>query len=304
MSYKLTGGWLVQRQLQYVEEVTYGTTPTSPTFVHAGPITDLSDSQETQAIKYRQIGSRDMYAMIKTGEMYSFDVTFNPLDSNLIDYAINLPGTGAGGRDIGKSLSFIKSALINGTEMYTIYKGCVADSIDISIAADTPIEVTISYICKTITTPATSHGLGTVTFGTNPTLIPWTNLSGGTNPFTWNGTAVDTPSWSTSITNNIERVKVNGEIDVKFTEPTLRDVTFEFDTFHKDATLIADQKGSGATWNARPMVYKLTGPSSGKRLTFTDAYLESLEMADATSSTTPKTESYTGTAKAVVCETY
>lgn len=302
MSYKLTGGWLVQKQLQYVEETTYGTTPNSPTLIHAGPIVDISDSQETQAIKYRQIGSRDMYAMIKTGEMYSFDVTYNPLSKDLIDYAINLPGVGS--QNIGKSLSFVKSSLINNTEMYTIYKGCVAESIDISITADSPVEITISYIAKEITTPSTTLGLGTPVFGTNPTLIPWTNLSSGANPFSWNGTTVDTPSWSCSVTNNIERVKVNGDINVKFTEPTLRDITFEFDTFHKDTTLIADQKGSGATWNGRPMVYKLTGPSSGVRLAFTDAYLESLEMADATGDTTPKIESYTGTAKTIVCETY
>lgn len=300
MSYKLTGGWLVQKQLAYVEETTYGTTPTNPTFTHAGPIVDITDSQETQAIKYRQIGSRDMYAMIKTGEVYSFDVTFNPLTDDLINYAINLPGVGT--KNISKSLSFIKSALINNTEMYTIYKGCVADSIDISISADSAVEITVSYICKDITTPSTSHGLGTVgSFGVNPTLIPWTNLSGGSSPFLWNAVSVDTPSWSCSVTNNIERVKVNGDINVKFTEPTLRDITFEFDTLHKDATLIADQKGSGATWNARAMIYKL---SVDRRLSFTDAFLESLEMADATGDTTPKTESYTGTAKSVVCEPY
>src|SRR5215213_5225676 len=160
MSYKLTGGWLVQKQLAYVEEVTYGTTPPNSSFTHAGPIVDISDSQETQAIKYRQIGSRDMYAMIKTGEMYSFDVTYNPLAKDLIDYAINLPGVGS--QNIGKSLSFVKSALVNNTEMYTIYSGCVADSIDISVTADSAVEVTISYIAKSISTPSTTAGLGTV----------------------------------------------------------------------------------------------------------------------------------------------
>jgi len=300
LSYKLTGGWLVQKQLAYIEETTYGVTPSNPSFTHAGPIVDLADSQETQAIKYRQIGSRDMYAMIKTGEAYSFDVTYNPLTDDLINYAINLPGVGS--QNIGKSLSFVKSALINNTEMYTIYRGCVADSIDISIAADTPVEVTISYIAKSISTPSTSHGLGTVgSWGTNPTLIPWTNLSGGADPLSYNSQAIDTPSFSCSVTNNIEQVKVNGDINNKFTEPTLRDVTFEFDTFHKDATLIAVQKGSGASWPAYPMLYKL---SSNRRLNFTDAYLESLGMTDSTSDTTPKMESYTGTAKSVVCESY
>lgn len=260
---------------------------------------DLSDSQETQAIKYRQIGSRDMYAMIKTGELYSFDVTFNPIDDQLLNYAINLPGQTA--QNIGKSLSFVKSATVNGTEMFTIYRGCRADSIDISIASDGAVECTISFVAKEITTPSTSHGLTTPVFATNPTQIPWTNLSGGTNPFRVGGivdptNVVDTPSFSCSVTHNLERVKPNGQQDVKFVEPTLRDVTFEFDTWHKDTTLIADQK----SLTARTMEYKL---SSTKALQFTDAYLESLGMSDATSSTTPKIESYTGTAKSVVVGT-
>ena len=309
MSYKLTGSYLVQKQLAYIPEVTYGTTPANPSFTHAGPITSIADSQETQAIKYRQVGNRDLYAMIKTGELYSFDVTYNPLTDDLINYAINLPGVGS--QNIGVSLSFVKSALINNTEMFTIYRGCVANTIDFSISADSPVNITINYIAKSISTPSTSHGLGTVgSWGINPTLIPWTNLSGGPDPLRWatnadgtlgTGRVVDTPSWSASITNNIEQVKINGDITVKFVEPTNRDITFEFDTLHAFTDLIADQKGSGASWPERHMVYQL---SSNRRLRFNKCWLESLGMSDDTGDTTPKTEAYTGTAASVVCESY
>ena len=119
---------------------------------------DLNDSQEAQAIKYRQIGARDMYAMIKTGELYNFDVTFNPVDEVLMDYAINLsPPHGSQARNIGKSLSFLTSQLVNGTERYKFYRGARADSIDISITSDGAVECSISYQCMDITTPATSR---------------------------------------------------------------------------------------------------------------------------------------------------
>jgi hypothetical protein len=163
------------------------------------------------------------------------------------------------------------------------------------------VECTISFVAKEATTPSTTHGLTTPVFATNPTAIPWTNLSGGVNPLkigvAASEVAVDTPSFSCSVTHNLERVKPNGQTDVKFVEPTLRDVTFEFDTWHKDTTLIADQK----SLTARSMLYNL---SSNRRLVFTDAFLESLGMSDATSATTPKIESYTGTAKAVAVATY
>jgi hypothetical protein len=42
-----------------------------------------------------QVGSRDIYAMVKTGEMYSFDVKFSPISAAFMNYGINLPnGTG------------------------------------------------------------------------------------------------------------------------------------------------------------------------------------------------------------------
>ena len=297
--YTLTGGWNVVKMFQYVEETTYGTTPTaSPVFVNPGPIVDISDSQETQAIKYRMVGSRDIYAMIKTGEAYSFDVTFNPLNTDLLEYAINIPGVGT--KNIGKSLSFVKSQTINGSEMYTIYKGCRADSIDISITADSAVECTVSYICSDITVPSTSHGLTTPSFAAAPSGTPWTNLDGGVGPLRIGGNAatniVDTPSFSASITHNIEQVKPNGTTIVKFVEPTLRDVTFEFDTWHWDTTQITARKNL----TSRVMKYKL---HTSAQLDFQESWLESLGMSDSTSDTTPKIESYTGTAKACAVNT-
>lgn len=300
MSYTITGGFDVVKQLQYVEETTFGTTPSSPTFTHAGPITEMNDNQEAQAIKYRQIGNRDIYAMIKTGELYSFDVTFNPLATDLLEYAINLPGVGS--KNIGKSLSFLKSQKVNGTENYTLYTGAVAESCDISIEADGAVEVTINYICRNISTPATSHGLsGTVTFGTNPTAVPWTNLSGGTAPLkigpSGSEVTVDTDSWSTSITHNIEQTKINGDIFPKFVTPTFRDITFEFDTLYKDTVLIADQKSNPMV--GRSMQYTLK-TTPGARLDYTNAYFETMETTDATSATEPKKQSFTGTSQSLV----
>lgn len=302
MSYVLTGGWNVVKPFQYIEETEFGVTPSSsPTFQFPGPVVDINDSQEAQAIKYRQIGSRDMYAMIRTGELYNFDVTFNPINAILLDYAINLPPPhGTAARNIGKSLTFLTSQLVNGTEMYKFYKGCRADSIDISISSDSAVEVSISYQARDITTPSTSPGLSTPTFvqtGLTGGDIPWTNLTPGSGPFLLgedgDEIVVDTPSFSCSITNNLERVKPNGDMIVKFVEPTLRDITFEFDTFYKDTALISDQK---ALERIDSMVYKLSDDTA---MYFKDVFLETMSASDATSATEPKILSFTGTARSV-----
>jgi len=262
----------------------------------------MNDTQETQAIKYRQIGSRDLYAMIKTGEMYSFDVTYNPLDTDLLQYAINTEDEGT--KNVSKSLTFIKSQLVNGTEMYTIYRGCKPESLDVTITADGAVEVAATYQCKEITTPATTHGLGTVTWGTNPTATPWTNQSSGIGPLRLGTgahpvtpgptTTIDTNNFTMSVTHNLEQVRVNGDPTVKFVEPTLRDVTFEFDALYHDTGLIIDQKAL----SAKTMEYVLKS-TPGARLDFTDAFLETLGTSDATTSTEPKILSFTGTAKRV-----
>lgn len=304
---QVTGGWNVITQLQFIEETTFGVTPTaSPAFSHAGPIVELNDSQEAQAIKYRQIGSRDIYSMIKTGEMYSFDVTFNPIDDALMNYAINLPGVGS--QNIGKSLSFIKSQLVGGSEYWTLYKGCRAESCDVSIEQDGAVEVSITYQCRDITTPSSTHGLTTPTFGPNPTTIPWTNLTPGSGPFVYgttgfvpaSGTIVDTPSFSFSVTNNLERVKPNGDLVVKCIEPTLRDCTVEFDTWYTKGigfTMIGNQKAL----SANEAIYKL---STNKLAALEDLYLETMGASDSTSATEPKLESFTGTAKAIAIQSY
>lgn len=287
------------KQMQYVEETQYGVTPDNAVFIHAGPLVELTENVDIGSIKYRQIGSRDIYSLIKTGEMYSFEITFNPIDENLIKYGIDLPG---GTGTIEKSLTFVKSQKVNqaGTlvEHFTIYRGCRCDSIDVEVTNDGAVEVSMTFLCREMTTPATAHGLGgTPVFAANPSTEPWTNLSPGSGPLTINAIVTDTPSWSMSVSNNLEVIKPNGELIAKFVEPTLRDITFEFDTWLKDTVLLADAK----TLTPRAMEYKL---SADKKLVFTDAYLESQETSDATSATESKLQSFSGTAKAVAIVSY
>jgi Phage tail tube protein len=295
LSYVPTGPWNFIKQLQYVEETTYGVTPTTPTFIHPGPIQDFSTTIEVENIKYRQLGSRDIYSLIKSGEAYMFEIRFTPIGDELINYGINLPsGTGT----IERSLTFIYSQRLNGTEYYTFLKGCKCDSIDYEIVADAVHDVTMSFICREITTPNTAHGLTTPVFASNPTATPWTGFESGSNPFTFNGNTIDVPRFSFSVTNNLEKIRPNGETLAKFVEPTNREVTFEFDHWEKDTVLIADNKAL----TARAGSYKLTGASStpvNLTATFTDMYIESSESSDSPTANEHKLRSFSGTAQAM-----
>jgi hypothetical protein len=228
--------------------------------------------------------------------MYSFDIKFTPINADLMTRGINLPnGTGT----IEKGLSMLLSQKINGTEYFTLYKGCKCDKIDVEITADGPINCSMTFLAISATTPSTTVPLtGTPTYATNPTNPPFTGLTAGSNPLVINSNNVDTPSFKFSVTNNLATVKPNGELNAKFVEPTNRDVTFSFDTWRKDVTLLTDTKAL----TARAMTYRLTGPGSSPAnltATFTNAYMEKWTTSYSPTANDVQSESFDGVAQAV-----
>jgi len=289
------GGWLAIKRPQFVEEAVYGTTPSSPTFTSAGPLSTWTNTSEIQNTQYRELGTRDINSLIKTGEQHSFQLTYNPVDAVLMGYGVNLP---SGSGSIEKSLSFVTSQKMDNVENYIVCTGCITNEITIEIANDSPVNVTQSFRAKNISTPATTPGFtGTPTYAANTTLLPWTNQTPGSGPLTFNGTVVDVSTFSTTITNNVNEIKPNGDAVAKIVAPTLREVTFSFTTWFKDTTLIADTK----TLTPRAMEYKL---STDKKLVFTDAYLNKFETSDDVGSNDFKDLAFTGVAKAVTISSY
>jgi len=288
----LTGHWNTTQVVGYIEEATFGTTPVaSPAFIWAGPIQDMSENTDINSLDYRQIGDRDIQSMIKTGEAYSFSLKFFPLTTALMKYGINLP---AGIGTIEKSLSFIKAQKIDNVVMWTLYKGSRCNSIDVEVAMDGAVEVTMNFLCADITTPAASNGLTTPTFGAAGAGQPMTNISGGSSPFTFDGTPHDVARLKFSVTQNLQVVKPNGELKAKFIEPTNREVTIDFDTW---LTAVADMT-TAKSLTVKQGTYTLnaTGPITA---TFTDIYLNAFNTADSPTANETKMISYSGRAKGV-----
>lgn len=289
---------------QFIEETTYGVTPTaSPAFVYCGPLVDMTHNVEIGYLDQRFIGSRDLYNQIQTGVEFSFDITFNPVDEKMINYGLSLPaGTGT----IEKSISLAFSQKINGTETFIIYSGCRCDSTDIEITSDAAVEVSQTWLARDrVITQAANAGLTTPNF-VDPSevtsLEPWTNLSGTTNansPLTWNTSTnyVDVNSFSCSITNNLERIKPNGQKINKFVEPTLRDIEWEFATWLKD--LVFQGEAVTPPTGGRAMEYTLKAGTGGFKLVFAGARINSETSSDATSATESKMLELAGKATTV-----
>src|SRR5690242_2321257 len=166
MSYSPAGAYYYIKQPQFVEESSFGVTPTSPTFINCGAITDLAFSLDVNEVKYRQLGSRDMYNEIKVGESYSIVMKYQPFNTTLMKYGTEYANASATG-NIAKSLSILWSQNINGVENYYLAVGCRTERIDIDIT-ENAVMCTQTFIAKTVNTPTTTFtgagGTGTPTY--------------------------------------------------------------------------------------------------------------------------------------------
>ena len=282
----------IVKPLQFIQEAadtiaaptSYGVTPTSsPSFTAAGLNTEITLNPDVVHQDVDVLGSEDVVDAVKTGELYTFTTRFNPTDSVLLNYGLV---TGSGTGTINASLSFLYSEKLNGTENFTILKGCRPTSTTCSLERGT-WNVDMTWICKDITTPATAHGLTSPTFATIPTASPLTHTDAGSDPFSWNSTATAERRFSTTVTREMSILSVNGESNITFAKPSSRRIEFSVDVFVKNTTLLADFKAK----TARAATYKfssspsktftysnavITGYSSARSATTTDAFVESI----------------------------
>jgi hypothetical protein len=285
MSLTLTGPWQVQKQLSYVEEATFGTTPTNPTTVNAGLINELTPTTEITANKYRALGNADVAAGLKCGELYSFSVKYNPAVLTLANYGLKLD-TGLTGTN-GKSLSMVYSIKLSGTENYVVFRGCKTDSVDIEITPDS-LDVTQNFICKSIAVPSTAHGLGANTIfaaASGATPLCGTDSS----QLTWNAQTYDETSFKCTVAQNLEARRTVGQQQIQYLTSTNRDITFDFTVPSTGTVLMTD-----ATAMTSRTMSIVVGSST---LTFTNAYLTQYNYTLSAGASTTQEESYTGFAR-------
>ena len=281
----------VQKQVQYVVESTYGTTPTSPTLINAGAIIDLNDSTEITAKRYRVLGSEDIYQGLKCGELYAFELKYNPASTTF-------PRLGTEAGQVS-SISVVVSYKLNGVENFVTFKGCKTDTIDFEITTEDMV-VTQNFICQDITTPSSAHGLGaSVAFASNFSGTPLCSTDTGVNPLTINSTTFDCIRFHTSIKRNLDARRVIGGISggtgkIKYLVSTTRDIDVDFDLVYLDTTTLADVK----TLTARTASFQInsTGPKS---LDFTSLQLESTNFDLSAESNELFMRSFSGFAKSV-----
>ena len=291
--YPLTTSLNVVRELQYVKELTRGTTPVAPTFA-AIPTREFSPAVKVENIKYRKLGSPDLYKGIKTREMYDFAIAYSPIDSTLLKSMINLTGTG--NRD--DFFTFFISQKQNNagtlTEMYQILKGCGIADVTVAVREGELVTVESNWIANTLSDWSTTNGFTTPTYATTLTATPWSSTTTGAEPFTFNSNNYDVRSFSCKVDHKPDRVQVVGQTGTTWVQQMTRDVTLNVSIVYKDTVVMADVKT--LTPRTASMTLNSTGPI---KLSFTDMYLEAYDETVSAESTEAKTVSYSGYAASV-----
>jgi tail tube protein len=299
MSFPITTSLRVVKPPQYVIEVVRGTTPGSPTFQHAGPIQEFTPNTETNSVNYRMLGSPDLYKVCKTGERFSFDLTYSPVNRNLLSMGINLDSEDPTyNRD--KTLTIMLSQQMNNSgtlqEAYIVATGCSCDSTSIDVSLDA-VNVSQTWIANDIPLPVFTSPFTTPTYAGSITGCPWNGTSANAKLLTHNGNDYVLRGFSCTISHNTDQFQPLGETNVFATIPTIRDISGSFDVLYQNSNLATDCEAV----TARAATVKL---STDTKLTFTDMYLTSYNETISATATEAKTQSFNFVAKSVKCESY
>lgn len=274
-----------------MKETTRGITPTSPSFA-AIPTREFSPKISSDNIKYRKLGSPDLYKGILVRNMYDFGITYAPIDSVLLKYMVNLGATPSREDSFTFFLSQKQNVTNTLTEQYQIVTGACIDNVSISVATGEIVTVDSQWIANNISTWATTSGFTTPSFATPLTATPWTSVNAGA--FTWNAQSYDVRNFKCTISQNPDRVFVVGQSQTTWVIPTIREIAIDVDIVYKDTVVQADVKT--LTARTASFVINTTGPTT---LNFTDAYLEAYDETVSADDTKAKTVSYSGFAASV-----
>lgn len=203
---RLTGTQQFTRPVQFIEEVTEGTTPGVGAWTAVGQALSLSYKTDGGFVETAQIGPEDINALSQGLQGHTFTVRYRASSSAFIKRAINAQNFATPTGTISASLSVMFGIYLNGpTENFIIFKGVRAKSCTVTAELGRPTEFSIDFVALSIAVPATTTPGGTLV-SAFPTAAVYDWLSGGTTtPLRWGTDSAAGQVPATRFTVTIER---------------------------------------------------------------------------------------------------
>jgi hypothetical protein len=210
-----SGGWLVTRHPQYVEETVFGTFPTNPDLSWIGPSESWDPRAEKPPIEIRQLGSEDPKYLLAGRQNYSFTLEHFMQGATWIGYAINPQGTCHDSIDRSVSIAMglkMGGACVDDGAVAYYYKmlGCRPNTVTISGKVNEAIRCRMELLCRQIDTPGIVDPVGSGSWAEVPATSPFIFSSGGVNPVQVGGATAPATEISVTVNRNLEPIYVLG----------------------------------------------------------------------------------------------
>src|ERR1041385_2718181 len=224
---------------------TPGTADPNGVYVHAGYDSDLTETGTSEHEDTGLFTSYDLVASSLIGLTYNWGLTYKAIDDVLMKWCCNLP---AGAGTIAQTKTFLYSQLIDSTEKYKLFKGCLPQSFTCRVTRQM-VQCTIAGRASVITDFLTTSTLTSPTLTpltTKPTTQPWTgkDTTGtagiGVYPLTIAGTPMPVMEFTYTVNWNLAELTPLGLVTNQEIGPSARRITMEFVTYRKGDTFLQD----------------------------------------------------------------
>jgi len=281
----------------------YGVTPNSATFLIVGNNVEINPQSDIQHADTVVLGKEDIIGATKTQSNYVFSFRWQPIDASIFAYILDDTAANGGTGGVGspdESLSFTWSEDIGGTEHFKHVRGFTPTNLTVSLERGN-WQAEMSGIAQDITVFNTTDGNpGTpVYLSSETTSDPVGNSDTDAIPFTWNSNNHGERRFSMTITRDVAIHDVNGKLDILYSKPSTRNISFSVDAFSASpAGALTELETDWEAKTARAASYKFTD-SPSKIFTFTNAVITSYTRVEAAGTTDSIIESITARAESI-----
>jgi len=143
----------------YVEETTYGVTPTDPAMLNIGVIQEVEPALDPRNIVIRGIGSRNVKAIRKGLRHIDLKITYTPQNWSFFNYARSL-------KSASVEVFYEKTTGVVSLN----HKGCKIDRARVEVSIEDPVKATLDLIGQDVAVDTAKIGASYETEPTNPPL--------------------------------------------------------------------------------------------------------------------------------------
>lgn len=237
---KTTTAQLLVKPVQYIAETTEGTIPTTGSCTVFGAVDSVAIKKDGNYVEVGQLGPEDLLALVTGQKTYETQWKMSVTDITLISRAINAANYGTPAGTVSETISIVLPIYLNGVANYIVFKGSRPKDITYTKEVGKEDKATVSFSHMSIVAPSTSAPSGLTLSSTFPSGAIFDWLSGGANPVSWNGSALDCKKISITINRNTKPDHTLGNEDPYSTQPHGRRIGGDFSVLWTVSTLEAD----------------------------------------------------------------